>query len=135
MRKKITERLIEISLNLEVILSIFIIICVVIGFIDIARYFKIIFETPPVESFSIMQTFLGHSLTLVIALELVDMLVRHTPSSVIEVLLYAIARKIIIESTRMLDVVLGIIAIIGVFTINRVFISGKFFKQGEDEKN
>jgi len=133
MRNKLSEKIIRVSFFLEAALSIFIIVAVVIGFIDIFRYCIIIVNSPPVESFSIMQTFLGHSLTLVIALELVDMLIRHTPASVIEVLLYAIARKIIIESQNMLDVVLGIIAISGIFAINRIFILGKFFKPNEDD--
>jgi len=133
MKNKLSEKIIKFSFFLEATLSIFIILAVVIGFTDISKYCYIILKSPPVESFSIMQTFLGHSLTLVIALELVDMLIRHTPSSVIEVLLYAIARKIIIESKNMFDVVLGIIAIAGIFAINKFFVLGKFFKPDKDD--
>ena len=95
---KISSKIVKAVFILEIILAVFIAIGVIVGSADIIRYFKIIYDTPPMETFPVMQTFLGHILTLVIGLELTIMLVSHTPSSVIEVLLYAIARKMIIES-------------------------------------
>lgn len=129
MKSKLSEKIVKGVFLLEATLAIFIIIGVIIGSYDLIRYFKIIFITPPMETFPILQTFLGHTLTLVIGLELVIMLVKHTPSSVIEVLLYAIARKMIIESKTMLDILLGIFAIAGLFVINKIFTPGKFFLQ------
>ena len=124
---KISSRIAKVVVILEAILAFLLALGVVIGSVDILRYFKIIYITPPMETFSVMQTFLGHILTLVIGLELVVMLVRHTPSSVIEVLLYAIARKMIIESKSMFDILLGIIAIGGLFFINKVFDPARNF--------
>jgi len=46
---------------------------------------------------------------------MVAMLVRHTPGSVIEVLLYAVARKMLISNERMLEFLLGIVAIASIF--------------------
>lgn len=129
MRGKISEKIVKGVFILEAALALFIIAGVVIGSVDLFRYFKIIYSTPPLQTFYVLQTFLGHTLTLVIGLELVIMLVRHTPSSVIEVLLYAIARKMIIEAKTMLDILLGILAIAGLFAINKVFTPGKFFVQ------
>ena len=127
MKGNVSEKIARGVFFLEAALAIFIIAGVVIGFVDLFRYFKIIYNTPPMETFYILQTFLGHTLTLVIGLELVIMLVRHTPSSVIEVLLYAIARKMIIESRTMLDILLGILAIAGLFVINKIFTAGNIF--------
>lgn len=127
MKGKISNRIVKVVFILEAILGLFIVLGVIISSSDILRYFKIIYTTPPMQTFPVMQTFLGHVLTLVIGLELVVMLVKHTPSSVIEVLLYAIARKMIIESKTMLDIVLGIVAIAGVFAINKIFTPGQIF--------
>ncbi len=124
---KIPSKITKMAIILETILAFLLALGVVIGSIDILRYFKIIYTTPPMESFPVMQTFLGHILTLVIGLELVVMLVRHTPSSVIEVLLYAIARKMIVESKSMFDILLGIIAIGGLFLINKIFDPARNF--------
>lgn len=69
--------------------------------------------------------FLGFALTLIIAIELIKMLSRHTPGSAIEVLLFAIARKLIIqENNSPLDLLLGVIAIAILFLIKKYFISG-----------
>ncbi|MDN5302968.1 MAG: hypothetical protein PWQ60_2482 [Thermoanaerobacteraceae bacterium] len=129
MRGNISEKIVKGVFVLEAALALFIIAGVVTGSVDLFKYFKIIYSTPPLQTFYVLQTFLGHTLTLVIGLELVIMLVRHTPSSVIEVLLYAIARKMIIEAKNMLDILLGILAIAGLFAINKVFTPGKFFVQ------
>lgn len=118
---KISSRIAKAVVILEAILASLLAIGVIIGSTDILRYFKIIYHTTPMETFPVLQTFLGHILTLVIGLELAVMLIRHTPSSVIEVLLYAIARKIIIEPKNMFDVVLGILALGGLLFINKHF--------------
>lgn len=129
MKGKVSEKIVKGVFILEAALALFLIAGVIVGSYDLFRYFKIIYDTPPLQTFQVLQTFLGHTLTLVIGLELVIMLVKHTPSSVIEVLLYAIARKMIIESKTMLDILLGIMAIAGLFAINKVFAPGKFFVQ------
>ena len=97
MKGKISEKVVKSVFFLEVVLALFIVVGVIIGSLDLVRYFELIYKTPPLETFQVLQIFLGHTLTLVIGLELIIMLVRHTPSSIIEVLLYAIARKMIIE--------------------------------------
>jgi hypothetical protein len=48
------------------------------------------------------QDFLGYAMTLVIAIEFIKMLLRHTPGSIIEVLLFAMARKLIITKENTL---------------------------------
>lgn len=124
---KLSSIIAKVVTILEVVLASLLAMGVLIGFADILRYFKIIYHTPPIDTFPVMQTFLGHILTLVIGLELAVMLIRHTPSSVIEVLLYAIARKMIIESKSMLDILLGIVAIGVLFFINNFFDPARNF--------
>lgn len=124
---KVSSKIAKVVVITEAILALLLAVGVIIGSADILRYFKIIYITPPMETFPVMQTFLGHILTLVIGLELAVMLIRHTPSSVIEVLLYAIARKMIIESKTMFDILLGIVAIGGLFFINKVFDPARNF--------
>ncbi|GAQ26307.1 transporter associated domain-containing protein [Tepidanaerobacter syntrophicus] len=124
---KISSRIAKTIIILESVLAFFVILGVIVGSVDILRYLKIIYETPPTESFPIVQAFLGHILALVIGLELAVMLIKHTPASVIEVLLYAIARKMLIDSKNMLDIVLGILAVGGLFYINKHFEPAKTF--------
>lgn len=132
MKEKLSKSIFNTIIYLETLLGIAVILGIILSAVDILRYYKIIVTAPPIETYGIMQQFLGHILTLVIGLELVIMLVKHTPSSVIEVLLYAIARKMIIDSKTMMDIVLGIIALIGLFAINKFFKPGQFFARNSN---
>ena len=62
---------------------------------------------------------------LVIGVELVVMLSLHIPGVLIEVLLYAIARKLILlpKSSGMIDLLLGVIAIAVLFAIRKYLMS------------
>lgn len=65
------------------------------------------------------ERFLGHALALVIGLEFIKMLIKHTPGAAIEVLLYAIARQIIVYHTTTLETLIGILAVAAIFAIRK----------------
>lgn len=109
----------RITFYLEFILAMFIVTAVIIGMVDLIRYIVLIFSTNPIDTYDLFQKFLGHVLLMVVGVELVVMLVYHSPSSVIEVLLYAVARKLLIGNEGMLDFILGIFAIAAIFAIRK----------------
>ncbi len=115
---------------LEVFLAIFIMIAVVVSIYDLIKYLALIFMTNPMDTYEIFQRFLGHVLLLVVGIELVIMLISHTTSSVLEVVLYAIARKMLIHSEGMLDIVLGMIAIAAVFAIRKFLFTKEIRIEG-----
>ncbi len=114
----------------EVLLAIFIMAAVIISLYDLIKYLLIIFNTNTFDSYDIFQKFLGHVLLLVVGMELVIMLISHTTSSVLEVVLYAIARKMLIHSASMLEVVLGVIAIAAVFAIRKFLFTKEIRIEG-----
>ncbi|HQI16032.1 MAG TPA: phosphate-starvation-inducible PsiE family protein, partial [Bacillota bacterium] len=121
---RIKQRLINATLYLENILALVITIAIVIGMVDLLKYIVMIFQTNAIDTYDIFQKFLGHTLLLVVGVEMVAMLVRHTPGSVIEVLLYAVARKMLISNAHMLEFFLGIISIASIFAIKKyLFVS------------
>ncbi len=121
---RIKHKLINATLYLENILAMIITVAIIIGIADLAKYIVMIFQTSAIETYDIFQRFLGHTLLLVVGVEMVAMLVRHTPGSVIEVLLYAVARKMLISNERMLEFLLGIVAIASIFAIKKyLFVS------------
>lgn len=69
---------------------------------------------------------------LIIGVEMIRMLYLHTPMTVFEVLLFAIARQIIIEHASFLDSFLGIIAVAILFAI-RKFLFVSHDEKGEKE--
>lgn len=63
--------------------------------------------------------FLSLIFSLVIGLEFVHMLIKHTPGSALEVVLYTIARKIIADQGSMIDALLGVISIAILFAVKK----------------
>ncbi len=117
--KTIKRRFQMVTVYLELILALFIAVAVIIGMVDLYRYIVLIYTTNAIETYDVFQKFLGHALLLVVGVELVAMLILHTPGSVIEVLLYAVARNMLIGGHGTLDFVFGIAAIAGIFAIRK----------------
>ncbi len=109
----------KLTYYIEFMLAMFIVISVIVGMVDLIGYIVLIYKTNPIDTYEVFQKFLGHVLLLVVGIELVAMLVFHSPSKVIEVLLYAVARKLIIGNQGMLDFIVGIAAIAAIFAIRK----------------
>ncbi|NLM38166.1 MAG: hypothetical protein GX202_08580 [Firmicutes bacterium] len=72
------------------------------------------------------QKFLGSMMALIIALELIKMIVQNTAGSAIEVLLFALARKLIVTEQDTLGFLIGIVAIAGLFLIRKYLFVAEF---------
>ena len=127
MIKKHDKRLLNISKNFERALSIVLLILVLLGMMDLIRsvYQAYIVDFANPVEYTQLNGFLAEALLLVIGVELVVMLSLHIPGVLLEVLLYAIARKLILlpKSSGMGDLLLGILAIGVIFTIRKYLMS------------
>lgn len=78
-------------------------------------------------------TFLSTAFELIIGIEFVKMLSKHTPSSAVEVLLYAIARQLISnEEGKMIEALIGVIAI-GILFAIRKYLSETIHRSKDNE--
>ncbi len=103
----------------EIYISLIIMAAVVIGSIGLIKgLYEVYLYAKNVEYF---QDFLSYALALIIAIELIRMLIRHTPGSIIEVLLFAMARKLIVTKEDILSLLWGIIGIAILFIIRKYF--------------
>ena len=73
--------------------------------------------------------FLAQALTLVVGIEFVKMLCRHTPETVVEVLMFATARQMVVEHLKTFETLIGIVAIALLFAIRKYL----FLSPGEDD--
>lgn len=80
------------------------------------------------EAFS---QFLSTALNLVVGVEFVKMLCKHTPETVIEVLLFAIARQMIVEHLTVYEILIGILAIAVLFAIRKFLFDSPRTKKSE----
>lgn len=78
-----------------------------------------------VDGFFQLNEFMENILTLVVGIEFVRMLILHTPQSVIEVLLYAVARQIVITHDSSLDNLIGVTAIAVIFMIQKYLLNNE----------
>lgn len=104
---------------IEIVLAIFIIVTVIVSGKDIAVLIYKVFLTEASSTYEILQGLFSHILLLVVGLELALMLISHTASNVLEVILYAIARKMLISNTTSVDLILGVLSLAILFSIDK----------------
>lgn len=111
----------------ESILSMVVLLAVFLGTIDVLRViwtaYIVEYQTP--VAYSQLNDMLGQILLLVIGVELVVMLSLHIPGALLEVLLYAIARKMLLlpKSGGMGEILIGVVAIVGLFAIRKYLLT------------
>lgn len=66
--------------------------------------------------------FLGNALTLLIGVEFVKMLAKHTAENLLEVLMFATARQMVVEHLNMLETLVGVIAIGIIFAVRKYLL-------------
>ena len=69
--------------------------------------------------------FLSHALSLVVGVEFVKMLCRHSAQTVVEVLLFATARQMVVEHLEPLQTLIGVVAIAILFAIRKYLMTDK----------
>lgn len=89
----------------------------------ILRLFETVFQSGgTTEGFS---EFLADAFQIVIGIEFIKMLCKHNPATVVEVLMFAIARQMVVEHTSPAENLLCILGITVLFAIRRfLFIEG-----------
>lgn len=78
--------------------------------------------------------YLHHMLTIVIGLEFVKLLMHLTPANILEVLIMAISRGIIVSHGSAMDNLLSIICIVALFAAKRYLIPRAELHKGIDEE-
>lgn len=125
MRKKFQEKMFEFSYILELLISCIIGIAVMV--LGIKLFFEMLSVTISSGSGDVLVDILDKSMTLAIGVEFIKMLCKHTPATVIEVLLFAIARQLVVMHTSPFENLLTVISISVLFAVR------KFLLRAEDK--
>lgn len=126
-RKNIQAKLFELSYYIEImiaiILSLALIILAVKLLLDIAQVAVL------GEEIEALEYFMECAMTLAVGVEFIKMLCKHTPSTVIEILLFAIARQMVVGHMGSFDTLIGILSIAILFATRKyLFISADHVK-------
>ena len=120
MKRKLNEIIYAISRYTEIVLSAVMLLGIITLIIPMIYNFVSIplLDITP-EQFT---QFLGNALTLLIGVEFVKMLAKHTAENLLEVLMFAIARQMVVEHLNMTETLIGVVAIAVIFTVRKYLL-------------
>ena len=122
-RTQLRNRIIQASSLLEVLLSGLVLIGLLFSAVPLIRWMPgLLIDGNEVE----IRTFLERALDIVIGIEFIKMLAKHSPGSVLEVLLYAIARHMIVGHEDAVQNLVSVGAIALIFIIRKYFFVPSF---------
>lgn len=128
-RKKLNDLIIRLARYMEILMS-----CIITAVI-IIMVINLVINLPATLSDAItndaFNEFLSSALSLVVGIEFVKMLCNYTSETVIEVLMMATARQMVVEHLSPINTLIGTAAIAVLFAIRR-FLS---ISEHEEEKN
>ena len=121
MRKKLQDKMFEVSYLIELFISLLVSVAVVILAVWIMiDMFNLSFIEKGIDSFVVI---LDKAITLAIGAELIKMLCKHTPETIIEVLAFALARQLIVGHTVPWENLVTVTAIAILFVVRRFLLN------------
>lgn len=122
-RRKFLLYLNKIVYLFEILISIFLIIGILISVPDIISYYGAILKSDSLVGYDQFKQFLDHVLILVIAVEFVLLMTAHSDSTIIHLIMLVVARKMLIKSDNMLDILIGVISITILFAVRKFLMT------------
>lgn len=143
-RKHVNEGIYHIARYMEILLSIIILIVIALAGIRLVlNITEVSVMNMDTEFFT---EFLAHGLSLVVGVEFVKMLCLHSTQAVVEVLMFATARQMVVEHMAPTQTLIGVLAIAVLFAIRKYLMTDdsdmaahvlsqiQIYKQKEDKK-
>lgn len=118
-RKRLTYWLSKAAYIVEVLISFVLLVTVAVLLVETVLKSGIFWPDGHHLDFN---EFLSSVFNLIIGVEFTKMLCKHTPDTVVEVLLFAIARQVVITHGNIWQSILGVVAIAGLFAIRKFLI-------------
>ena len=120
MRKKLQDKMFEASYLFELFIS------VIVGIAIVIFAVRLCVDTVAASVFSKsaddLVRILDDAIILAIGAELIKMLCKHTPETIIEVLAFALARQLIVGHAAPLENLITIVAIAVLFAVRRFLL-------------
>ena len=115
-RAELRNRIISTATLLEILLSGLVLIGLLLSMVPLLQWMPgLLFDGNDAE----VSIFLQRALDIVIGIEFIKMLAKHSPGSALEVLLYAIARNMILGHGSAIENLLGVASIGLIFVIRK----------------
>ena len=121
MRKKLQDKMFELSYLIELFISLIVVVAVVcLAVWIVIDMFNLSFFGRGTESLVLV---LDRAITLAIGAEFIKMLCKHTPETIIEVLAFALARQLIVVHASPLENLITVLAIAVLFAVRKFLLN------------
>ena len=120
-RKRFNDGIYNVARYTEIMLSI--VILVVIALAGLRLIMSISEVSIWDMDISFFTEFLANALSLVVGVEFVKMLCRHSAQTVVEVLMFATARQMVVEHMEPIQTLIGVLAIAILFAIRKFLMT------------
>ena len=117
LKLKIPNFIYRIAQFLEILISVIVIVAIAVSLYAVLVELHVMANSP--ANVDMLTEFLATAFTVVIGIEFLKMLSRHNMSSVVEVLLFAIARQMVIEHTTAVENLIMVVSIGLLFIIRK----------------
>ena len=124
MEIKFKKILLKISEYIELVIALILTVALVAAVIGMFANIKDI-----LDGTKVLNETLEYALTLVVAIEFIKMLVKNTPGSVIEVILFAVARQVIISHSGALENLIGVLGVAVIYATWKFLFVPKFLDE------
>ena len=122
-RAELRNKIISAATLLEILLSGLVLIGLLLSMVPLLQWMPgLLFDGNDAE----IRTFLERALDIVIGIEFIKMLAKHSPGSSLEVLLYAIARHMVVGHESAVENLLSVGAIALIFVVRKFFFVPAF---------
>ncbi|MFT3983498.1 MAG: transporter associated domain-containing protein [Lachnospiraceae bacterium] len=118
MRKSTASIILSFANWLELFISF--IMMVILIFLSF-RFMLDVLAVSDMQGAASLTEFLEMAINIAVGVEFVKMLCKHTPETIIEVLLFATARQMIVYHNSALDTLIGVVCIAGLFATKKHF--------------
>lgn len=122
-RRKFLLYLNKIVYIFEILISVLLILGILISIPDIVSYYGEILKSDSIVGYDQFKQFLDHVLLLVIAVEFVLLMTAHSDSTIIHLIMLVVARKMLIKSDNMLDILIGVVSITILFAVRKFLMT------------
>jgi len=123
MRKKLQDKMFELSYLIELFISL--IVCLAVLVLGIRLVIDAIGSSFLTEGVDALVKILDDAIILAIGAELIKMLCKHTPETIIEVIAFALARQLIVGHAAPLENLITVVAISALFAVRKFLLNKK----------
>ena len=111
---------------IEILICIIVILGVCSGIPKLSHYILEIMRVENLQnSYMLMNEFLKHALLLIVGIELIAMIITRSHESILTLILFVIARKMLVYSQGLTDILIGTVSVAIIFAVMKFILSDK----------